>query len=105
MVRVPPVELALIFKACAAQSRHAPNDFTDPYNLLSIAFEYPFNEIGGWKIGAAPLSGTRLHAAQTLHALVDSARQNLVVAHAGVPPDRLTALIRALVARPTPAVS
>ena len=94
MVRVPPVELALLFKAYAAQSRHAPQDITDLYNLLSIAFEYPVDQIGGWKIGAAPLSGTRLDAARTLHALADSARQSLVVAKAGVPADRLTAFIR-----------
>ena len=94
VVRVPPVELALIFKAYAAQSRHAPQNITDLYNLLSIAFEYPFDEIGGWKIGTAPLSGTRLDAARTLHALADSARQSLVVAKAGIPADRLTAFIR-----------
>ena len=94
MVRVPPVELALIFKTYAAQSRHAPKDTTDLYNLLSIAFEYAADEIGGWKIGTAPVSGTRLDAARTLHALADSARQSLVVAKAGVPADRLTALIR-----------
>ncbi|WP_134371323.1 hypothetical protein [Cryobacterium cheniae] len=34
VVRVPPVELALIFKAYAAQSRHAPKEVTDLYNLL-----------------------------------------------------------------------
>jgi hypothetical protein len=102
VVRVPPVELALIFKAYAAQSRHAPKDITDLYNLLSIAFEYPADEIGGWKIGTAPVSGTRLDAARFLHALADSARQSLVVANAGVPADRLTALIRALVAMPVP---
>ena len=102
MVRVPPVELALIFKAYAAQSRHAPKDVTDVYNLLSIAFEYPADEIRGWKIGTAPVSGTRLDAARTLHALANSARQSLVVANSGVPADRMTALIRALVARPIP---
>ncbi|TDW28901.1 hypothetical protein [Cryobacterium psychrophilum] len=102
MVRVPPVELALIFKAYAAQSRHAPKDITDLYNLLSIAFEYPADEIGGWKIGTAPVSGTRLDAARILHALADSARQSLIVVTSGVPADRLTALIRALVAMPVP---
>lgn len=100
VVRVPPVELALIFKTYAAQSRHAPNDITDLYNLLSIAFAYPVDQIAGWKIGASPLSGTRLDAARTLHALADSARQSLVVANSGVPADRLAALIRALVAKP-----
>ena len=102
VVRVPPVELALIFKAYAAQSRHAPKDITDLYNLLSIAFEYPVDEIGGWRIGTVPLSGTRLDAARILHALADSARQSLVVDNAGVPADRLAALIRALVGRPMP---
>ena len=82
VVRVPPVELALIFKAYAAQSRHAPKEVTDLYNLLLIAFEYPVDEIGGWKIGTAPISGTRLDAARILHTLA--------------------ALIRALVARPIP---
>lgn len=104
VVRVPPVELALLFKAYAAQSRHAPKDITDLYNLLSIAFEYPVDQIGGWKIGTPPVSGTRLDAARTLHALADSARQSLVVAHSGVPADRLAALIRALVANPAPGV-
>lgn len=102
VVRVPPVELALIFKAYAVQSRHAPKDITDLYNLLSIAFEYPAEEIGGWKIGTAPVSGTRLDAARILHALADSARQSFIVANAGVPADRLTALIRKLVAIPSP---
>lgn len=102
VVRVPSVELALIFKAHAAQSRHAPKDVTDLYNLLSIAFEYSANEIGGWKIGATPLAGMRLDAARILHALADSARQSIVVANSGVPGDRLAALIRALVAKPVP---
>ncbi|WP_146070729.1 hypothetical protein [Cryobacterium sp. M91] len=69
---MPPVELALLFKAYAAQSRHAPQDITDLYNLLSIAFEYPVDQIGGWKIGTPPVSRTRLDAARTLHALADS---------------------------------
>ena len=74
----------------------------DLYNLLSIAFEYPADEIGGWKIGTAPVSGTRIDAARTLHTLADSARRRLVVADAGVPADRLIALIRAFVASPSP---
>lgn len=101
-VRVPPVELALIFKAYAAQSRHVPKDITDLYNLLSIAFDYPADEIGGWTISSAPASGMRLDAARILHALANSARQSLVVVTSGVPADRLTALIRALVAMPVP---
>jgi len=101
-VRVPPVELAVIFKAYAAQSRHASKDITDLYNLLCIAFEHRHQaeEIGGWKIGAAPVSGTGLDASRTLHALANSARQSPVVANSGIPADRLTALIRTLVAHP-----
>ena len=99
-VRVPSVELAVIFKAYAAQSRHAPKDITDLYNLLSIAHEYSADEIGGWKIGTAPVSGTRLDAARILHGIEDSARQSPVVANADVPADRLTALIRTLIANP-----
>lgn len=79
MVRVPPVELALIFNAYAARRRHAPNDITGLYNLLSIAFEYPVDEIGGWKIGTVPLFGKRLDAARILLAVADSARQSLIV--------------------------
>ena len=102
VVRVPPVELALIFKSYAFRSRLDPRDVADLYNLLSIALEYPAEDIGGWKIGAAPLSGARLDAARILHDLADSARHSFVVVKSGVPADRLTALIRKLVAIPAP---
>ncbi|TFD16576.1 hypothetical protein E3T26_03780 [Cryobacterium sp. TMT1-21] len=64
---------------------------------LGFVVRVPPVELGGWKIGTAPVSGTRLDAARILHTLADSARQGLVVANAGVPADRLAALIRALV--------
>lgn len=102
VARVPPVELAVISKSHAFRSRLEPRDVADLYNLLSIALEYPSEEIGGWKIGAAPLSGARLDAARILHGLADSARHSFVVATSGVPADRLTALIRKLVATPQP---
>jgi len=102
VVRVPPVELALISKSYAFRSRLEPRDVADLYNLLSIAREYPAEDIGGWKIGAVPLSGARLDAARILHGLADSARHSFVVAEAGIPADRLTALIRKLIANPNP---
>jgi len=72
VVRVPPVEVALISKSYAFRSRLAPRDVADLYNLLSIALEYPADEIGGWKIGTSPVSGARLDAARILHDVASS---------------------------------
>lgn len=98
-VRVPTVELAVTLKAYATTSRSAPKDLTDVYNLLNIANRYSEEEIGLWKLGG-DLRGTRLDIGRILHDIADRAQSSVLVRDAGIPQDRLVALIRNLVTDP-----
>ena len=98
-VRVPPVELAVTLKAYATTSRSAPKDLTDLYNLLNIANAYDEDEIGAWKLNGY-LRGTRLDTGRILHDIADRSRTSVLLRDAGVPQDRLVALIRNLVTDP-----
>ncbi len=53
-LRVPKVEAAVILKAFATTSRNVPKDYTDLYNLLSIAYRYGEEAIGGWRLRENP---------------------------------------------------
>jgi hypothetical protein len=98
-VRVPPVEIAVTLKAYAAASRHKAKDYTDLYNLLSIAQAYEPGEIGGWTL-LEELRASRLDTGRILHRIADRARHNVLLGEAGVPQDRLVALIRHMVTDP-----
>src|SRR5690606_23708528 len=58
-VRTPTVELAVLVKALATNGRHAAKDLVDLYNLLLIVEQYPWGEIGGWRLDEAELRGLR----------------------------------------------
>ncbi|MEX1077976.1 MAG: hypothetical protein WED09_02555 [Homoserinimonas sp.] len=98
-VRVPPIELAVTLKAYATTSRAASKDLTDLYNLLSVANAYDEGEIGGWTLNGY-LRGTRLDAGRILHDIADRAQTSSLLRDAGIPQDRLVALIRSLVTDP-----
>lgn len=98
-VRVPPVELAVTLKAYATVSRHKAKDYTDLYNLLSIAQAFEPAEIGGWTL-LDDLRASRLDTGRILHRIADGGRTNVLLAQAGIPQDRFVALIRRLVADP-----
>jgi hypothetical protein len=98
-VRVPPVELAVTLKAYATVSRYEAKDYTDLYNLLSIAYAYESDQIGGWTL-LDGLTASRLDTGRILHRLADGGRSNVFLAKAGIPSERLVALIRRLVTDP-----
>ncbi|MHC5796659.1 hypothetical protein ACVXZ4_10915 [Lacisediminihabitans sp. FW035] len=99
VVRVPSVELAVSLKAYATISRAAPKDLTDLYNLLSVANSYDAGQIGAWTLNGH-LRGTRLDTGRILHNIADNARPSALVLEAGIPQERLVALIRKLVTDP-----
>lgn len=96
-VRVPTVEIAVVIKALASASRNESRDIDDLYRLLEIANGYSSEEIGGWRLDSAGLTGSRRDAASALHAL---ARDRRRLSGADVPAARLATLIAARVARP-----
>ncbi|WP_368497564.1 hypothetical protein [Herbiconiux sp. A18JL235] len=98
-VRVPRLEVAVLLKAFATTSRSAPKDYTDLYNLLSIAYRYGAEAIGGWRLDASDIIGARRDCATILHALADGASANPAIAGAHVEREEFVALIRELVFR------
>lgn len=98
--RVPTVEAALVLKALAIESRLAPKDVVDAFNLLTIRHGAEPDEIGGWRLRSDGLTGSRADAAAALHRLADRARSSRVVAESEVPRTTLVALIREFVTRP-----
>ncbi|SEN81629.1 hypothetical protein [Cryobacterium luteum] len=98
-VRVPSVEIAVTLKAYATTSRAAPKDLTDLYNLLSVANSYDEDRIGAWTLNGH-LQGTRLDSGRILHNIADSAQTSALIREAGIPQERLAALIRKLVTDP-----
>ena len=100
VVRVPSVELAVSLKAYATTSRAAPKDVTDLYNLLSVANFYDEDHIGKWTLNDH-LQGTRLDTGRILHNIASSGRTSSLIREAGIPQDRLVALIRRLVTDPS----
>lgn len=98
-IRVPTVEFAVTLKAYATTSRSAPKDLADLYNLLSIASAYNEDEIGSWKLGDV-LRGSRLDTGRILHHIADRAQSSALIREAGIPQERLVALIRNLVTDP-----
>lgn len=100
--RVPPVELALVLKAYATQSRHTVRDYVDLYNLLSIGYEYRDTPeaIGGWKIGKAT-TGARRDAARILNDIADRSRAVRELDEEGISRERFVALVRTLIANPS----
>ncbi|GAA0993509.1 hypothetical protein [Subtercola frigoramans] len=99
LIRVPPVELAVTLKAYATTSRAAAKDLTDLYNLLGVANSYDEDDIGAWTLRGR-LQGTRLDTGRILHNIADRARTSALVREAGIPQERLAALIRRLVTDP-----
>ncbi|MGR0319432.1 hypothetical protein [Agromyces sp. ZXT2-3] len=99
--RLPTVEIAVVLKAAAYESRNAAKDLTDLHNLLQIAHRFESTEIGGWRMAEPALSGARGDAQRTLHRIADTARRNPSMEAARVRPEVLTALIRARIGRPT----
>lgn len=101
-IRVPPVEVAIILKAYAFESRRAVKDVVDLFSLLEIGHAHALSATN-WKLLDSPVSGGRLDAARTLHRLADNAsRPGSAVLSAGVQPELFAALVRTLV---TPGVS
>ena len=95
--KLPTVEHALIIKASAFQSRLETRDLEDIYGLLEIASEYDREAIGGWRLDAPPLRGSRLDAARVLINIARTHRTSGVVQTAAVPGARLAALINLLI--------
>lgn len=90
----------MTLKAYAMVSRQKAKDCTDIHNLLSIAQAYEHDKIGGWKLSSVGLQASRLDTARILHRIADGARSNRSLQKAGVPQDRLVALIRRLITDP-----
>lgn len=70
--RVPAVEGAIVLKAYAWQNRRARKDEIDLHNLFRIVESHPAEDIGGWLLHEAPITGARRDAARILHPLADS---------------------------------
>ena len=66
---------------------------------LSIANEHNADQIGGWAL-KGDLQGTRLDTGRILHNIADKALASALVREAGIPQERLVALIRKLVSDP-----
>lgn len=96
VVRVPPVEVALVAKAHAWASRHQPRDVEDLYRLLEIVDAYAAEDIGGWALGGVELRGARRDAAAALWMLASRLRR---LSDIDVPIARLAALIAAHIRR------
>jgi hypothetical protein len=91
--RVPSLEFAVVLKAYAWSLRHANKDVRDIYTLLEIAAGYPAAAIGGWKLNAPNITGSRADAVTILARLAKDARRQTWT---DVPSGRLAALIAAL---------
>lgn len=97
-IRVPTVEVAIVLKAYAFESRHAAKDVADLYSMLEIAHANGLGSTTEWKLLDSPVVGGRLDASRTLHRLADNAsRPGSAVLAAGVRPEVFAALVRALV--------
>lgn len=97
-IRVPPVEVAIILKAYAFQSRRSVKDVVDLFSLLEIGHAHELSTTTTWKLLDSPVSGGRLDASRILHRLADNAsRSGSAVLFAGVRPERFAALVRTLV--------
>jgi hypothetical protein len=99
-LKVPTVEHALVLKSLTLASRSAAKDLVDIHNLLQIAHQYDADDLGGWRIGTAELSGSRGDAQVALHHLAKNAQRNIALAASGVSQEVLVALIRAHIGHP-----
>lgn len=99
-VQTPTVEGAVVLKALATQSRNETKDLVDMHNLLLIVEQYPADEIGGWRLDQAPLTGARKDAARALAVVAE--RRNLIssMQGTGVSGSVLVQQIRALAPKP-----
>ena len=95
--RTPSVEIAVVLKALAYQSRAAAKDVVDLHNLLTVTNEHR-GDIGRWRLDEPGLDGSRGDTARILHRLADTAEARTPTAD--VDGSRLAALIRTHVARP-----
>jgi hypothetical protein len=94
-VPVPDVEIAVILKALAWQSRLADKDVTDLVTLFHIVHRH-HDHLAGWRLNGQTLAGTRRDAATALKALaegVDRGRWAAAVPSA-TSPARFSALVR-----------
>lgn len=98
--RVPNVEIALVLKALAFQSRLADKDLVDIYNLLQIANSYQPEFQDTWTL-SKPSQAARLDAQVSLHKLADRVGSQRKPSVAEVKPEVLVALIRKLIALPS----
>lgn len=96
LVRVPTVEIAVILKAYAITSRNAPKDYSDLFNLLTVARHHHSAAIGGWRLSESPLRGARADTVRILNGIASGARRNPILRDTGVPADELAALILSL---------
>lgn len=94
-VPVPDVEIAIILKALAWQSRLADKDVTDLVTLFHIVHRH-HDLLTGWRLDGQTLTGTRRDAATALKALaagVDRGRWAAAVP-AAASPAHFSALVR-----------
>ncbi|MEV0770779.1 hypothetical protein [Nocardia salmonicida] len=94
-VPVPDVEIAVILKALAWQSRLADKDVTDLVTLFHIVHRHR-DHLTGWRLDGQTLTGARrdaVTALQTLAAGVDRGRWAAAVP-AAVSPAHFSALVR-----------
>ncbi|MBC9927378.1 hypothetical protein [Leucobacter sp. cx-169] len=92
-VRTPSVEHATILKAFATQSRSAPKDLVDLHNLLLIADTYSHEEIGGWRLTEADLTGARGDATRVMQGIRTSPGLRHMLRDTGVTPPVLSQLL------------
>jgi len=88
--RVPTVEMAVVIKAYAYASRRLGRDAEDVHRLLEIVEGYPPDAIGGWRLDAAAIQGSRRDAAALLR---DLERQSRRLPNVDFPAARLATLI------------
>jgi hypothetical protein len=98
--RVPPLESAVILKASAFADRgvRTPKDAIDIANLLEVLNGHGAERVGGWRLDAASLTGSRRDAARALHRLADTAAAGRLDRF-GIRGPRLAALVREFVGR------
>jgi len=96
--RVPGVERAVIVKALAFGSRRAQKDLVDLVTLLEIRDAHGPDAIGGWRIGEDADSGARGDAAAVLRRLAGAPGLRLMLRESGLPPGRVTSLLRTHIA-------
>ncbi|MCX0270711.1 hypothetical protein NLM24_08330 [Nocardia zapadnayensis] len=94
-VPVPDVEIAVVLKALAWNSRHAVKDVTDLVTLFHIVHRHR-DQLTGWRLDDSSSTGARGDAIKALRLLTDSVDRGRWdnAFHPAVSPAHFTALIR-----------